>query len=81
MSETSNKHRVKAMKKLLIKIADMLNGNAKRRRAIKEKARFAVMANNQNSATKMMIERTYLTGDKDYQLLHRLRDDYHRNAV
>jgi len=54
VSETNNKHGVKAMNKLLIKISDMLNGNAKRRRTIKQRLTVAMM---QTETSKMEWKR------------------------
>lgn len=69
------------MNELLIKLADMLNGNAKRRRAIKQRLHLAMMQTEQHqviAARQAAISRN--GKPKGNAILH-WRSEFHRNAV
>lgn len=69
------------MNELLIKLADMLNGNAKRRRAIKRHLVVAMMQAEQHqiiSARHASIARNGKS--KGNEILH-WRSEFHRNAI
>lgn len=69
------------MNELLIKLADMLNGNAKRRRTIKQRLTVAMMQAEQHrvvSARHAAISRN--GKPKGNAILH-WRSEFHRNAV
>jgi hypothetical protein len=69
------------MNKLLIKIADMLNGNAKRRRAIKQRLTVAMMQTEHHSITAARVVNVRKVGGISCNHMLHWRADFHRNAV
>lgn len=76
-----NKHGVKAMNKLLTKIADMLNGNAKRRRNIKHRLTVAMMQTEHHSITAARAANARKAGGIGLNSMLHWRAEFHRNAV
>ncbi|MGL5219602.1 MAG: hypothetical protein ACRC8G_09010 [Plesiomonas shigelloides] len=69
------------MKELLIKLADMLNGNAKRRRAIKQRLVVAMMQTDQHQVIAARHAAIARNGQpKGNSILH-WRSEFHRNAI
>lgn len=69
------------MNKMLIKLADMLNGNAKRRRAIKQRLVFAMMQTEQHRIVAARAAQRRTTGFTKHSALLHWRAEFHRNAV
>lgn len=69
------------MKKLLIKIADMLNGNAKRRLTIKQRLTVAMMQTERHSITSARAANVRKAGGVVRNHILHWRAEFHRNAV
>lgn len=69
------------MNKMLIKLADMLNGNAKRRRTIKRRLVIAMMQTERHTIVAARAARLRTTGFTKYSALLHWRAEFHRNAV
>lgn len=69
------------MNKLLIKIADMLNGNAKRRRTIKQRLTVAMMQTEHHSITAARAANVRKGGGVGRNHMLHWRAEFHRNAV
>lgn len=69
------------MEKLLIKLADMLNGNAKRRRAIKQRLVVAMMQAEHHLVVAARHEAMVRNGKPKGNAILHWRADFHRNAV
>lgn len=69
------------MNKMLIKLADMLNGNAKRRRTIKQRLVVAMMQTERHTIVSARAVQLRTTGLTKYSALLHWRAEFHRNAV
>lgn len=69
------------MNKMLIKLADMLNGNAKRRRNLKQRLTIAMMATEQHRIVAARAAQRRTTGFTKHSSLLHWRAEFHRNAV
>lgn len=69
------------MNELLIKLADMLNGNAKRRRTIKQRLVVAMMQAEQHQVIAARHEAIVRNGKPKGNAILRWRSEFHRNAV
>ena len=69
------------MNKLLIKIADMLNGNAKRRRTIKQRLTVSMMQTEHHSITAARASNVRNAGGVSSNNVLHWRAEFHRNAV
>lgn len=69
------------MNKILIKLADMLNGNAKRRQNIKQRLVVAMMQTERHTIVAERADKLRTAGlTKCKSMLH-WRAEFHRNAV
>ena len=80
-AQTNNKYGVKAMNKMIIKIADMLNGNAKRRRTIKQRLTVAMIQTEHHSITAARAANARKAGGIVSNHILHWRAEFHRNAV
>ena len=69
------------MNKMLIRLADMLNGNAKRRRTIKQRLVVAMMQTEQHHIVAARAAQLRTTGLTKHSALLHWRAEFHRNAV
>ena len=69
------------MNKLLIKIADTLNGNAKRRRTIKQRLTVAMMQTEHHSITAARSTSSSKIGRATGNHILHWRTEFYRNAV
>ncbi len=69
------------MSKLLIKIADMLNGNAKRQRSIKQRLAVAMMQTEHHSITAARAESVRKIGPATGNHILHWRAEFYRSAV
>lgn len=69
------------MNELLIKLADMLNGNEKRRRAIKQRLVIAMMQTEQHQVVTARHAAISSNGKPKGNVMLHWRADFHRNAV
>lgn len=66
---------------MIAHITDRLSGNLARRKAIREKAFFAMLSNEHRSLIKARAEQNRRLGSQKYRSHLMLRADYHRSAV
>lgn len=69
------------MNELLIKLADMLNGNAKRRRAIKQRLHLAMMQTEQHQVIAARHAAIARNGKPKGNAILHWRSEFHRNAI
>lgn len=69
------------MNELLTKLADMLNGNAKRRRTIKQRLTVAMMQTEQHQVVTARHQAIASNGKPKGNTILHWRSEFHRNAV
>lgn len=69
------------MNELLIKLADILNGNAKRRRAIKQRLVVAMMQTERHQVVAARHAAIANNGKPKGNAILHWRSEFHRNAV
>lgn len=69
------------MNKMIIKLADMLNGNAKRRRTIKQRLVIAMMQTERHTIVAARAAQLRTIGFTKHSALLHWRAEFHRNAV
>lgn len=69
------------MNKLLIKISDMINGNARRRRSIKQRLTVSMMQTEHHSITAARAANARKAGGISLNSMLHWRAEFHRNAV
>ena len=69
------------MNKILIKLADMLNGNAERRKTIKMRLVVAMMQTEHHAIVAARAVQLRTTGFTKHSALLHWRAEFHRNAV